>query len=166
MPYRTLAYEDILKINQWCQEIVVVSIIPTYGIRDDNLLRSIPKSLIQSFDGIEFYPTIYDKCTYLWYSLSQYHCFADGNKRTALVTTVVLLMLNGFAFETSAYNLYNVCIDLASSKLSIDAICKYLVSHTKTIDEKAVAYSDYIDDILNYLSGDLAFIDILEKLGH
>lgn len=166
MPFRTLTYQDILNVNLWCQEIVAESITPTYGIRDDNLLSSIPESVIQSFDGIDLYPTVYDKCAYLWFSLSQYHCFADGNKRTTLVTTVVLLMLNGFNFETSANDLYDICIGLASSKLSSDEICRYLMNHTIKDDKKIVIYPGKVNEILSTLSKDVEFINVLKKLGN
>lgn len=166
MPVYALTYQDILNINLWCQKIVADNIIPTYGIRDHNLLSSIPESVIQSFDGIDLYPTVYDKCAYLWYSLSQYHCFTDGNKRTALVTAIALLMLNGFNVKINSNDIYDICIGLSSNKLSSDEIGKYLMSHTIKDDEKEVMLFNDINEILNYLSRDLEFIDILEKLGH
>lgn len=161
MPFPALTYEDILNTNLWCQQVVADNIKPTYGIRDDNLLRSISESVVQSFDGIDLYPTVYDKCSYLWYSLSQYHCFIDGNKRTALITTILSLMLNGFHFETKANDLYDKCISLASSKISRDDILRYLIRHTS----KADVISKNINELLDYLSKDSRLINILEKLG-
>lgn len=161
-----LTYQDILDINLWCQIVTSDTVNPTYGIKDDNLLNSIPQSIVQNFGEKDLYPTVHDKCSYLWYSLSQYHCFVDGNKRTALVTTIALLALNGYKIKTNYDDLYDICIALASSKLNNDEIKSYLINHTNKISEKSDMQLDSIKKILNYFSTDVGFIAILEKLAH
>lgn len=161
-----ITYQDIIDINLWCQKIVEHSIMPTEGIREYNLLKSIPESIKQSFAGEELYPTVYDKGTHLWFSLSQYHCFADGNKRTALVTTIAYLMLNGFEFEISNDDLYKTCIELASGKLNRQEVSRYLMSYSTKNEQKAAILFENVTKILEHLSKDFAFIAILEKLGY
>ena len=165
MPVYNITYQDIVEINLWCQQIVAEDVKPTYGIRDYNLLRSIPESVDQSFAGEALYPTVYDKCTYLWFSLSQFHCFADGNKRTALVVAVVYLILNDFSLKEKLDNLYDTCIKLASSKMEREEVCKYLMDNTMRDIEHKIASRKCISDILNLLSKNHAFITVLEKLG-
>ncbi len=166
MQFSMLTYQDILDINLWCQIVTSDTVNPTYGIKDDNLLKSIPQSIVQNFGGKDLYPTVHDKCSYLWYSLSQYHCFVDGNKRTALVTTIALLALNGYNFEINYDDLYDICIALASSKLNGDEIKSYLINHTNKISEKTDKQLDSVEKILNYLSTDVEFIVVLERLAH
>lgn len=164
MTFYSIAYQDIVEINLWCQQIVADDVKPTYGIRDYNLLKSIPESINQSFAGEELYPTVCDKCTHLWFSLSQFHCFADGNKRTALVTAVVYLILNGFSLKENVDDLYDTCIKLASSKLEREEVGKYIKKNTMRNIE-LIDSCKCITDILNLLSQNCEFITVLEKLG-
>lgn len=46
--------------------------------------------------GREFYPTIWLKAAYLLQKITKKHIFADGNKRTAYISTKLFLMKNGW----------------------------------------------------------------------
>lgn len=156
----TLTYEDIIKINLWCQKIVSSDINVTDGIRDYNLLKSIPISIYQSFAGEELYPTIYDKCSTIWFTISKYHCFVDGNKRTALVTAVVYMKLNGYNMMLDNKDLYDISISIASGKMQLEDVKMYLIKHTFI----SAGTAD-ISDILVGLSEKKKFISILRELG-
>ena len=156
----TLTYEDIIKINLWCQKIVSSDIDVTDGIRDYNLLKSIPISIYQSFAGEELYPTIYDKCSTIWFALSKYHCFVDGNKRTALVTAIVYLKLNSYNMMPDNKHLYDISISIASGRMQLEDIKMYLTKHTFI----STGTAD-ISDILKGLSEKKKFISILRELG-
>lgn len=155
-----MEYNDILKINLWCQKVVENNITDTY-LRDKNLLLSIPNNINQSFNGEELYKTIFDKSAYLWYALSKYHCFLDGNKRTALIVTLIYLILNGYNFKSYDNNLYNMCINIASTKLNINEISNYILENTVKFD---LYINNNINNILNMLKEDENLILILEKL--
>lgn len=58
-----LTYDDIVEINIWCQKLSEDKISITYGIKENNLLRSIPLSVKQVYEDIELYPSIYDKAS-------------------------------------------------------------------------------------------------------
>jgi death on curing protein len=157
-----LNYKDIVMINLWSQQIIEEKVKPTEGIRDYNLLMSIPESINQSFSGQELYPTVYDKSAYLWYSLSRYHCFIDGNKRTALLTTIVYLIINGYSIKTYMEDLYETCINIASGNMTICQISMYLAENTMA----DIEYNEYeINNILSSLSKIDSLILVIEKLG-
>lgn len=156
-----IRYEDLIDINLWCRKIILGNIEIDNDIREYNLLMSIPNAINQSFDGEYLYPTIYDKSSYLWYSLSKYHCFIDGNKRTALVTTLVYLIINGYMLEIDKLNLYDLCIDIANGKAKIDKISEYIAKNSKIYNENKV---NEIGKILNLLSKNEDLIVILKKL--
>ncbi len=160
-----LNYQDIIMINLWCQQIVEEKVKPTEGIREYNLLISIPESINQCFSGQELYPTIYDKSAYLWYSLSQYHCFADGNKRTALLTTIVYLVINGYSMKTYTEELYDTCINIASGNMTPCQISMYLVKNTMQDKEYNVNEINDISNLLYSLKKNDSLILVLEKLG-
>lgn len=165
MSFSNINYQDIIDINLWCQKIVSENVKPTDGIRDINLLKSIPESINQSFSGEELYPTIYDKSTYLWYSLSQCHCFVDGNKRTALVTTIVYLIINGYSLKKNIKDLYETCMCIACSNMKTNQISVYLLKNTI----QDVNYEEYgVDNIIHILTSlgkNRGLLSILVKLG-
>ena len=65
------------------------------GIREYNLLDSSLKSIFQTFDGKELYPSIFDKAAQLCYSLIENHPFLDGNKRIGVHLMLIFLKING-----------------------------------------------------------------------
>ena len=52
--------------------------------------------------GQELYPTIWLKAAYILQKITKKHVFADGNKRTAYLTTVLFLEINGYKLSLSA----------------------------------------------------------------
>lgn len=158
-------YKDIVIINLWSQQIIEEKVKPTEGIRDYNLLMSIPESINQSFSGQELYPTVYEKSAYLWYSLSQYHCFIDGNKRTALLATIVYLIINGYSMNTYSNDLYETCINIASGNMALYQVSKYLEENTMPDIEHNENEINNIYNILSPLSKIDSLILIMGKLG-
>ncbi len=57
---------------------------------------------IQSlYFGVDRYPTIIDKAAVIGYNIITNHVFYDGNKRTGLMASVVMLELNGYELDLS-----------------------------------------------------------------
>lgn len=156
-----LSYNDIITINVWGQGIVD-DVIPSYGIREKNLLMSIPNAIYQTAFGQDVYPTTIDKSAYLWESLSKFHCFYNGNKRTALLVTVVFLAIEGYEFIVDN-NLYNISLLIASGELDREQIHEYLVSHS-IINQRGLNSSP---DLMSYLEkciGDPLLVSTLKEL--
>ena len=68
-------------------------------------------SFLSHIQNDEYYPTIVDKVTHLFYSTCQFHCFADGNKRAAITFSMVFLLNNGYAWI--AYNFPKTCENIS-----------------------------------------------------
>ena len=62
----------------------------------------------------DLYPSIYDKAAQLCYGLANNHPFTDGNKRTALHSMYVYLIINGFDIMATQQDVENMIIDVAS----------------------------------------------------
>ena len=62
------------------------------GVKDKGLLIS-PLEAIQNDT---YYPVLHEKLGHLVFSLIKNHGFNDGNKRSALASGALLLMLNGY----------------------------------------------------------------------
>lgn len=89
MTYLYLSSEDVLAIAALAvddQDVVV---------RDAGLLDSAVHRPPASMFGEEAYPDLFDKAAALLQSLTVNHPFFDGNKRTAWVSCVTFLAING-----------------------------------------------------------------------
>ena len=62
----------------------------------------------------DLYPSIYDKAAQLCYGIANNHPFTDGNKRTALHSIYVYLIINGFDITATQQDVENMIIDVAS----------------------------------------------------
>ena len=68
-------------------------------------------SFLTHIQNDDYYPTIVDKVTHLFYSTCQFHCFVDGNKRAAITFSMVFLLNNGYAWV--AYNFPRTCENIS-----------------------------------------------------
>ncbi len=153
--------DDILMINKWCQSLVV-DIENTEGIRENNLLSSIPEAINQTFGGEELYQNLHIKAAYFWGKISKYHCFVDGNKRTALVTMIAFLKLNNVDFNTGEKSLYDTCINIACGLIDIEGISKYIEQNSTN---KEIPSASNVESILRELEKDTVLCEIIVKLG-
>ena len=87
------------------------------GVRAYNLLDSSLKSIFQTFDGKELYPSILDKAAQLCYSLIENHPFLDGNKRIGIHLTLIFLRINGIDLNYSQEELIGFGLKIASGKM-------------------------------------------------
>jgi len=65
------------------------------------------------FDGRYLYRTIFDKAAF--YSITKNHALLDGNKRIALATTAVFLLLNDYFFSVETDEGIEFCLSVANS---------------------------------------------------
>lgn len=60
------------------------------------------------------------------FGIAKAHAFVDGNKRTAFVTSITFLRLNGFAFRPEPIKGVRLMEDLASGKVDEAAFAAWL----------------------------------------
>ncbi len=102
------------------------------GIHDMNLLQSAVNAPFQTFGGADLYPTVYDKAARLCYGLTKNHPFSDGNKRTAVHTTLIYLGLNDIFLEYSQMDLENVIIAIADGSMKADELTDWIKNHVSS----------------------------------
>jgi death-on-curing protein len=90
------------------------------GIRDQNMLDMSVNSFFQTFGGMDLYPTLAGKATYLAFSLIKNHCFIDGNKRIGVTAMYTFLELNNVSLMFSDDELID--LDLGTADGSHDEI--------------------------------------------
>ena len=110
------------------------SFILSPGIRDKNLLASAVKTPFQTFMGNDLYPSIYDKAAQLCYGIANNHPFTDGNKRTALHSMYVYLIINGYDITATQQDVENLIINVAAGRMDNTELSKWLQENTIQIE--------------------------------
>lgn len=99
------------------------------GVRDYNSLESSLKSVFQTFDGQQLYPSILDKATQLCYSIIKNHPFLDGNKRIGVHLTLIFLKINGIELNYTQEELIDFGLGIASGKIDKAEIKQWFFNH-------------------------------------
>lgn len=101
------------------------------GLRDVGLLASAVMRPQSTFGGKDLYPTLISKASALVHSLLLNHVFADGNKRTATISMIEFLILNGSKFEAENKEIVNFALWIENKKPSLEQIANWIKKHTK-----------------------------------
>ena len=122
--------QDIYELHTQLENAFVLS----SGVRDENLLASAVNTPFQTFMGNDLYPSLYDKAAQLCYGIANNHPFMDGNKRTALHSMYVYLIINGFDITATQQDVENMIIDVASGNMTNVELAQWLQKNTVEID--------------------------------
>lgn len=126
---RYLIAEEILTIH----DLEIERRGGVLGIRDLGLLCSIVERPKTAMFGNEFYSDIFSKAACYLEAIATYHVFADGNKRTSILTTGVFLGLNDYDFIVPNPEVVRFVLAVATKKKSMTDIAKWLKKHSKKI---------------------------------
>ena len=90
-----------------------------FGIREHNLLHSIPQGVNQTIFGEDAYPTLQDKVAFVVSSIAKNHIFIDANKRTAVLTYFALC--KKYALPAKADNaMFTIVQKIATTSFDIE----------------------------------------------
>lgn len=115
---RYLTLDEILRINE---VLVGPDLLRDFGLLESAVLR--PQ---QTVFGEDAYPDLHLKAAALFHSLARNHPFLDGNKRTALVATVVFYGLNEWRVVAQQDEVVALTVDVAEGQLDVPAIAGVL----------------------------------------
>jgi death-on-curing protein len=101
------------------------------GIRDLGRLESVVGAQNQYVFGKETYTDPMQKAAALIRGIIGDHPFVDGNKRTALLTALTFLKINGVNLTISQGDLENFAVQVAIDKLNVSSIANWLEKHNK-----------------------------------
>ena len=130
-PNIQLTVEDIYELHRELEDAFVLS----SGVRDKNLLASAVNAPFQTFMGSDLYPFLYDKAAQLCYGIANNHPFTDGNKRTALHSMYVYLIINGFDIAASQQEVENLIINVAAGNMTNVELAQWLRDNTIQLDK-------------------------------
>jgi death-on-curing protein len=143
------------------------------GIKDKQLLESAVVRPFMSVNGEDAYPGIFNKASALFHSLINNHCFYNGNKRAALLSTLAYLGENGYWVTIATDDeLFNFTRKTAAHEISSDRNQELSVisdffkdnSRRREAGEHTLKFND-LKEILNgfgYELGDTAKSGTLE----
>jgi len=85
--------------------------------------------------GIPFQPdpTIWDRVSILYKNIVEGHFFSDGNKRIGFIISVIFLNKNGYFFDTSNEEVYEITIQVAQGLKPFEEIKQWFKSNSKQI---------------------------------
>lgn len=106
------------------------------GVRDLGLIESAVNTPFQTFGGQDLYPTIFDKAAQLAYGLTENHGFVDGNKRAAIHSMMVYLLLNDLDLTADEDELFQISMDLAAGKISSAELSEWLKLKSSNLSPK------------------------------
>lgn len=104
-----------------------------HGIARIELLESAIMRPQTTFGGQQLYPSLFDKAAALMHSLIMNHAFIDGNKRTASVSAITFLELNGYRLEVGQKDLIDATLEVRRKKLDIKKLSAWLKKHSRKV---------------------------------
>ena len=128
--------QDIYELHAQLESAFVLS----PGVRDENLLASAVNTPFQTFMGSDLYPSIYDKAAQLCYGIANNHPFTDGNKRTALHSMYVYLIINGYDIIATQQEVEKLIIDVAAGRMHNTELSKWLQHNTIEIEQLSLSH--------------------------
>lgn len=103
------------------------------GLRDNGLLESAAARPRASFGGEDLYPTVFEKAAALMHSLLKNHPFVDGNKRTALSSCAIFLMVNGYKLGNKHEEELRFALNVENDSLDLEQIAAWLSKNSRKI---------------------------------
>ena len=86
------------------------------------------EGVLEQIKNDEWYPTLSDKLTHLFFCACNDHCFADGNKRVAITLSSHFLLKNGYQDLAKDFlvDMENISANVASGKISKNLLHKII----------------------------------------
>lgn len=115
----------------------------TYKVYDSCVEKRAIEPQTEYF-GEEQYPGLFLKAGLYFHRLCSSHCFADGNKRAAVISTDLFLKFNGYKFKISQEKLYAYAKIVANhiTRPTLEEVAHWIQLNTVLFDQEEL--SDYL----------------------
>jgi death-on-curing protein len=102
------------------------------GLRDENAFES----ALHRAENKAAYgdPTVHELAAAYAYGLAGNHAFVDGNKRTAIVTAMLFLQLNGWIMTADDGQLYLFTMGVAAGEIDEIGATAFFRDHTAPVE--------------------------------
>ncbi len=99
------------------------------GLRDRAGLEAALSAPLQSFGGVDLFPSELEKIARLGYGLAANHAFLDGNKRIGALVTQLLLQWNGYRLSLRTGELADMFLAIASGSAAEPDLERWIRQH-------------------------------------
>ncbi len=103
------------------------------GLGDEGLLESALGRPQASFAGQDLYPSLAGKAAALMHSLVSNHPFVDGNKRVAVASAELFLLINGYRVEADNVALEELTLASARADIGQEQIRIWFDQHIEAL---------------------------------
>ena len=102
-----------------------------HGLRDENALES----ALHRAENKAAYgePDVFELAAAYAFGLARNHAFVDGNKRTAIVTAMLFLALNGYRMSADNGRIYVFTMTLAAGEIEEDGAAAFFRDNSELI---------------------------------
>ncbi len=104
-----------------------------FYVKDIGLLESALARPQTSLFGEDAYPELSLKVAAMMQSIIKNHALVDGNKRTSWVMMVSFLWINGFSHTMDDETGFNLTLDIATDKLTLEEASVIIQKHLKKL---------------------------------
>jgi death-on-curing protein len=104
-----------------------------HGVRDLGLLESAVARPQATFDGKELYADVFIKAATLMDSLVNNHPFANGNKRTGVMSAGLFLLINGYKLKIPSTAMADITMRVATKKVTIEKLAQWMRKNSRLV---------------------------------
>ncbi len=78
----------------------------------------------------DYYPTLEEKLTHLFFSACKFHCFEDGNKRIAITLCAQILLFNGYMYCVGHFmrEAENISYHVAAGNIPKELLARWITA--------------------------------------
>lgn len=89
------------------------------------------ESVLEHIQNDDYYPTLEEKLTHLFFSACKFHCFQDGNKRIAITLCAHMLLINGYMYCAGSFlrEMENVSYHVAAGNIDRALLQEIITAH-------------------------------------
>lgn len=89
------------------------------------------ESVLEHIQNDDYYPTLEEKLTHLFFSSCKFHCFQDGNKRIAITLCAQMLLINGYMYCAGSFlrEMENISYHVAAGNIDRDLLQEIITAH-------------------------------------
>lgn len=100
-----------------------------YGVKDSRKLEAILNSVSAEYFGVATYSGVVNKAAAIWHKIADAQSFQNGNKRTALLSGLFVLGMNGFELENTLGNeMYDISLKIANKEMDQEDVAMFIRS--------------------------------------
>ena len=121
-----LTLQQLLEIHA----LLIAATDGSTGLRDLGRLEAAIATQTQNVFGEELYSKIVDKAAAMIRGIIGDHPFVDGNKRTAMLTGLTFLAVNGITFAAKPGEIEDFAVEIATMQIDVPQISSWLQERT------------------------------------